>query len=900
MSWIQTSASRFLALFRRTRLDHELDEELYFHLHMETEENIRNGMSPGEAQRQARLRLGGVEQVKEAYRDRRAIPFVESLLQDVRFALRSFRKDLGFTATVVVAMVLGVGIGTTMFAVVNGVLIQPLPYEEPDRLVAMWRIEEGADKQQNPSRLGRMISWPDFVDWRDHSGLFESALNIDPSRAAFPELGRFLHGAYVDGDLCETFGVRPALGRCLAADDFEPDAPGVILLLHDTWKRRFGADPNIIGRTLPLGSPPPAVPTVVVGVMPPGFYLLSRDVGWIMPWNLPQLTAEMADRARSTFYFWGIGRLKEGLSLEQAQAAAEAFSQGLAQRYPASHTGRRLVLKPLAEEAAGGLRDPLLVLFSATGIVLLIVCSNIAGLALVRALTRSTEFAVRSAIGAGRGRLIRQLITENVVLSFLGGLLGLVLAAGIVGFLSGWLPKQNVWSSFFLQADRIVIDLRVAAFSLAVAVVSGVLFGLLPAFRGTSLKLAAWVKEGANSSVGSREARHARQWLSIAQVSLAVVLATSACVSVRTFLSLHQQGPGFRPEQIIGLTVFAGTEGRKGRVESKHWWREVRESLGRIPGVTGVASSYWPPIGPPNRSVRWIERSGDKAELVTVVGNAVGQDYFRVLGIPLIEGRHFDLRDQAGATRVAIVSAEAARRFWPGESALDKTLRNSEDPNVVYARRSTVIGVVGDVRAGGLQQQPEPIVYVTQAQGGFGAVYWMVRSARSPDSLFPEIVSSLRAIDPAVTILEPGYHVLDDVVWDSTWQLNYTMILLAGLAGLSLLISAIGVYGVLSYTVRQRTREIGLRLAIGADRAQVLRMILRQGLSIAAVGIVVGLVLSAGLTRFLGSLLYGVEPVDALTFALVAAVMLAAAFLASYLPAAKAAGLDPTAALRDN
>jgi putative ABC transport system permease protein len=364
-------------------------------------------------------------------------------------------------------------------------------------------------------------------------------------------------------------------------------------------------------------------------------------------------------------------------------------------------------------------------------------------------------------------------------------------------------------------------------------------------------------------------------------------------------MNLHQQGPGLQTERTIGMTIFAGTKGREGSLEeSQAWWSEVREALGQLPGVTDVASSYTPPIGPQWRVVQWVERRADKADPVSFVDAAVGPNYFRLLGIPLIEGRHFDLRDQPDVPLVAIVSAEAARRFWPGESPIGKTIRRSEDPNARFQRRKTVIGVVGDVRTSGLQGGPEPVVYETQSQGRYGAAYWMVKSARDPDSLFPEIVERLHAIDPAVTIEEPGYQVLDDVVWDSAWQLNYTMVLLAGLAGLALLISAIGVYGVLSYAVRQRTREVGLRMAVGADRAQIVRMFLLQGLATGMVGVAAGLIVSAGLSPLVGSLLYGVEPPDSTTFAIVAVVMLSAVCLASYLPAAKAADLDPTEALR--
>ena len=347
MEWLKTAVSRARGLFGKRQLDNELDEELSFHLEMEAEENVRNGMTPDEARRQARLRFGGVEGVKEDCRDTRAIPFVESLLQDVRFAVRSFRRDPGFTATVLVALVLGIGIGTAMFAVVNGVLIQPLPYEEPDRLVAMWREEQGTDGQVGPRRMGRNISSPDFRDWRDESGLFESALNIDPSRTGFPELGRFLHGAYVDGDLCKTLGVKPLLGRCLAPDEAKPD-PDVIVLLHHTWTKRFGANPHIVGQHILVGSPN-SRPVVVVGVMPPGYRHLRSDAPHL--W-LPDRGTPADDQRRV-----GVAaRLATGVSLGQAQVAMDTLAAQRAEAFPETNGGWGVRLVPLHDSLTGDLR----------------------------------------------------------------------------------------------------------------------------------------------------------------------------------------------------------------------------------------------------------------------------------------------------------------------------------------------------------------------------------------------------------------------------------------------------------------------------------------------------------------------------------------------------------------
>jgi len=483
MSWLRSIIGRLSALFRKGRLDADLDDELRFHLEMEEQENIRNGMSTEEARRQARLRLGGMEQVKEEYRDRRGVPFIESLLQDLRFAFRSFRRDPGFTATVLVTLALGIGVGTAIFAVVNAILLQPLPYKDPDRLVYLKRVRVVGE---SGSRGGSTDSWQSTescYDWRDSSGLFSGLTCAAPGSLFLDDqYGRQL----VDEAFCTTLGVQPLLGRCFLPEDMQPDVqPPKLILQYEFWKSHFGGDPDVVGRTYPIGSKGAQVePTTIVGVMPPGFVFGGRSTVAFSPRNA---------RTGSKFsHRTAVGRLREDLSLEEAQAGADVFSRQLADKDPAAHGVWRYVLSTVSEEATAGLRGPLRLLLAASSLVLTIVCLNIAGLLLVRSQARSSELAIRAAIGAGRGRLIRQLVTENTVLSIAGGLIGLGLACSVLDYLRSWIPG-TAWADSVLGVERIRIDPWVIGFAATAAFASGILFGLVPAFRGTSIRLAAWV-----------------------------------------------------------------------------------------------------------------------------------------------------------------------------------------------------------------------------------------------------------------------------------------------------------------------------------------------------------------------------------------------------------------------
>jgi len=543
MTWLRSIVTRISALFRKRRLDADLDDELRFHLEMEEQDNVRSGMSAKEARRQARLRLGGLEQVKEEYRDRRGIPFIDSLLQDLRFAFRSFRRDPGFTATVLVTLTLGIGVGTAIFAVVNAILLQPPTYKDPEKLVFLERIND--KKGMRTEKISR----GDCYDWRDNSGLFDSLSCFYHDSYRFEN--EIYWGEQVDEAFCSTIGVHPFLGRCFHSDDFRAkathDGPEVVILQHSFWKSRFGADPGVVGRTYDLAGS--GRPTTIVGVMPPGFGFDYR----IEKYFRPLFSIHRAPHVVGSH--GAIARLKAGLTLEQAQARADVFSQRMAEAHPDTHTDWRYVLNPVSEKATAGVRDPLRLLLAASGLVLVIVCLNIAGLVLVRSQKRTSELAIRSAIGAARSRLIRQLITENVLLSFAGALLGLVVAGLLTSCLRSWVPESV--ASHVLGADHIGVDPWVITFAIGVALVNGILMGLLPAFRGTSFRLATWIREGSTSSIGSRMERRAQHYLSAAQVSMAVVLAIGSCLTVRSLLKLHEQGAGFQPSGLITVSINA-------------------------------------------------------------------------------------------------------------------------------------------------------------------------------------------------------------------------------------------------------------------------------------------------------------------------------------------------------
>ncbi len=828
--------------------------------------------------------------------------FAGNIGQDLRLALRAFRKNPSFTAAVLLTITLGIGVGTAVFSIVNAVLIQPLPYEEPDRLVMLRNI----DGTGRSSRTG--MSAPEFEDWTEQSDVFEHIV-------------RFWSGAWATrrGDeswmmpttlttgpgLFPLLGVEPLLGRSFLPEDHQPGAEQVMILQYDFWKRLFPGETDIAGQELVIWK----TPHTIIGVMKPGFVLHARDIDYLLPYRFDPGKSRNWDRRRR-LQCCVMGRLKPGVSLEQAQAQADVISQRLAQEYPDTNRNWNVQIVPVTEETAGEIRPAMILLLGAVGFVLLIVCSNVANLLMVRASAREREMALRSAMGASRQRLLRQFLTESVILSLAGGLLGLALAYGIVGYFQTQLPDRGSWGRYILQADAVRVDSWVVAFGTGATLVTGILFSLIPALRASKPNMNGVLNDSGKGSLGGRRSRRLRDMLVITEVALAVVLVVGAALLARSFAGLYERGPGFRPDRALVLMpwmspdyVVLHTNSRD--LSSDGFWKDWTEQLSSFrtefcrrvsafPGVVGVTMGTTQVMSARFSLRPFTIKGADGNKAVPEALQAiVDRNYFEVLGIPLLRGRRFGPQDRKDTRPVVIVSQEVARRSWPGEDALGKHLKRglpeSDSPWAI------VVGVVGDIRQNGLDEAPTPILYWSGAEVGSGPGM-TIRTTGDPMALVPAIRKTFYEMDPKGALT--WVRRLDDVVRDSVWQLNYSMILMGSLAALSLLLAMAGVYGLLSYSVRMQTREIGVRMALGAERRQVLAAVIKQGLARVAVGVAVGLLIAAGLTRFLGSLLFGVQPMDLLTFAGVALALMTAACLASYIPARRATKVDPMVALR--
>ncbi len=913
MTWLRVIVTRISTLFGQRRLDAELDEELRFHLEMEERDNVRRGMGAEAARRKARLRLGGLEQVKETYRERRGIPFVASILQDLRFAVRSFGKDRGWTGTVLATLTLGIGVSTATFSVVNAVLLNPLPYKDPGRVVMLWAVndEAGLTLDHQRERIGS-LSPVELQDWKEKSGIFEQLVWFFPLSRDFSidgsDVGVF--GFQCSEGLFKLLGVRPQLGRFFLPQEYDREhvesSEQVIVLLHHFWQSQFHGDPDVVGKRLRAGS----LTYTVVGVAPPEFTFFRRNLQVLAPNHSGALS-------RTWRNLRAVGLLKADMRLELAQQRADAFSRRLAEEYPDSNKGWRLRIVPVLEESAGRFRPALMVLFGAVGFVLLAMSLNVANLFLARAAARTKEIALRNAIGAGRGRLIRQLLTESLLISMSGAILGLVLADWLVHYLRMLLPGKNVgWARAVVQLDAIQVDATVGLFACAAGVLTGLIFGAYPALTATRPDLAAALKDLVQGLGLKTAGRNRSRSLVVAQVAVAVVLVFGTGLLVRSVVRLYGEGPGFRSGGLVALSIHMPrdqyrqiqTDVKAAGLTREHWQQRVGvagarlrgrvlETLRSVPGVESVTASQDPPVTPQHYMFEFTIEGILAAPPVAAATQWVESNYFTVLGIPILQGRGFGPQDRPDSISVALVNEEMARRAWPGEDPIGKRIRYQPPPNG-DPELLTVVGVAGSTRPEGLGKEPLPAVYGPAAQWhGTGGVF-LVRTAGDPALFAPTLRQALLRDNPANPVDLGSISVVSDLVRDSIWQINFATLLLGGLGGLSLLLAAIGLYGVLSYYVRGSTREIGIRLALGANAAEIQHRIIVRGVVLVLLGLVPGLLLAAGLTRYLGSLLYGVEPLDGITIAAVAATFLLAAVAASYFPARRASKVDPMVALR--
>lgn len=870
---LRAFARRAAGLFGKARSERALDDELASHLEIATDEGVRSGLDPAEARRRAVLQLGGVEQVKEAYRDRRSLPFVETTLQDVRYALRSLAHAPSFTAVAVATLAIGIGAGATLWSVAHAVLLRPLPFAAPERLV---RVTE-----TNPLKgwTAETCASANFVDWRrqnasftDLAGYMQGDLFLtghgDPQR---------VRAVGVTGNLLDVLGVAPALGRGLAYEETFEGRDRVVVLTHAGWQGLFAGDPAIVGRDVVLNGRT----VTVVGVTPPGFFFPARDVQVLMPLGMPE--AVFAERRRA--HFLGVvARLRDGVTLEQARADLDRVAAGLERAYPDTNTKMGVRLDGFHAALSEPQRPALLLLLASVGVLFLAVCANVANLQLGRAATRAREFAIRHAIGAGRGRLVRQVLTEGLVLSMAGGSLGLLLAAAGQAAVVRALP-QALPGFAELRLDRSVL-----AFAVAASLLAPIVFGLAPAFASAGTRPLR--ERGVTGSAG-----RLRGLLVAAEAALCVVLVVGAALLARSLHRLGAVEPGFETQQALSFRVnlprlrYAEDPQRAGAVA------EIERRLRAVPGVSSVGSAGRLPLkGYVYTTDATVEgRSGEDYDR-ELRHNFATPGYFDAVGATLVSGRGFTDADDAQAPAVAVVNQALERRYFRGEPAVGRRVkfgRPQDDDGWV-----TIVGVVADQSQDALDRAPRPEAFTPMAQEPMDDVSFVVRGPADAAVLASAARAAVSGFDRDLAVTDAA--PLDALVHASLGGQRFRTAVLVAFAAVALLLAALGVYGVLAYAVASRTRELGVRLAVGASRRGLFAMVVRDGLRPVALGLALGLPLAYAGAALGRSLLFGVAPADPLTYAVTAATLGAVALAACLAPAARATRVDPLVCLRED
>jgi len=883
-AWITTLASRTRAWLSPRRVDQEFAHELQTHLDMLTEENVRRGMAPEEAKRAARIRLGGPTQLKETNRELRGLPAIETFLQDTRYAFRVLRKNPGFTAVAVLTLALGIGANTAIFSVVYAVLLKPLPFTHPDQLFTAFQ----ANTQQGIAETG--CSYPNFEEWRAQNRVFSEMAGILAHQLTLTGRGEpsVVNTSVVTPELFALLGVKPLAGRIFFPRDGKQGAPPVVLVSEDLWRGRFGADPRTIGTSIDLDKRP----FTVIGIIPAAFrtpLFNTKQEVWIPLVQDPLFSTFMP--RRGVHLLPALGRLKAGVSVAQAQAEMDAISARLAAEFPGENSGWTVRLVPLQEEIVGNVRTELLVLLGAVGLVLLIACANITNLLLTRATSRSKEIAVRTALGAGRVRIIRQLLSETAVLGLLGGTVGIALAYWGVKALSSLLPSS------LPQMNPIRVDYFVLSFALLLSAIAGMAFGLVPAMFAANADIQNTLREGARSGE-SRIRRRARSFLAVAEISLAMVLLVTAGLLLRSFARLTSVSPGFDAQHLvkadISLPQFQYST-------PQQWAAFSEELLARIqsdPGLQDSAVVVPRPIADTSITLPF-EIVGDPPLSAGASRSAnyvsVSPDYFRVMGIPLLAGRVFSQHDISSAPRVSIISEAMARLYFPNQNPLGKQIAFAYPPGSGGSMRE-IVGIVGNVRDVALGQNPGAMMYVPYTQAPFWGANLVVKSALSTSGVAAAIRQEVQRIDKDLPVTD--IERLPDLIDASVAQPRFRMFLLGLFAVMALVLAATGIFGVISYSVSRRTNEIGIRVALGASRSTILSMILRETLILTLAGLAVGLPCTLAATHLVGHMLFNVSANDPATLAAVAFSLAAVAGLAGYIPARRAVRIDPMAALR--
>lgn len=880
---------RCLGLFRRNRWEQELAEEIESNLELHIRDNMARGMPPEEARRQARIRIGSLDSVKEAYREQRGLPSLELLVADLRFSVRLLRKDFPFASLAIVTLAIGIGATTIMFAIVNAVLIRPLPYPESEQIV---HLSEAVDREG-----GMSIAYANFLDWHAMNRVFSNMGAIQPhaltlsSKSGPAEL---LEGRRVSHSFFATLGVRPALGRDFTQDDDKPSADPVVILSYKFWQQRFGARPEVLGSTLALNREE----YTVIGVLPPNFSYNDDVPDAFVPIGLIKDRTFWQNRFSHSGTF-AVARLKQGVNLERARDDMDRVAKILQQQYPDTNGRNWASLVPLREWMVGDVRKPLLILLAAVALLLLIACSNIANLVLAKGSSRTREWAIRLAIGASKTRLLRQLLTESVLLGLLGGIAGVLLA------FCGTTLLVKLAADALPRATQIRIDPLVLAFNFVISVFTGILFGIVPALH-VPAKTSLALKEGERASLGPNQQR-LRGGLVVAQIALSLALLLGAGLLIRSFQRVMQVNPGFNSHQMLTGYVVLSSNRYQSVADAEAFYREAIGKIRAIPGVVAASTATPMPMSGNEWDTDYLREDMRTEDLHKFPNSEIGwlgPDYLSTMQIPLLAGRGFTEADNEHSLPVAIVNEEFVRRNWLGVYPIGKRLRLGDPkqlsgPETAESRWRTVIGVVGSVKQYGLDQRTVPTVYTPFAQTGrpFLRRDLVIRAGISdPVSLTAAVRNAIAGVDREQALADAS--TMDQYLVARLAMRQLSMMLLGIFATLALALGAVGIYGVVSYWVVQRTREIGIRVALGARRSQILQLILGRATLLLGLGLVIGLGAAFALARLLQDMLFGVGASDPVVFTIVIFVLSGVATLASYLPARRATKLDPIIALR--
>lgn len=803
---------------------------------------------------------------------------MRGIAKDLRFSVRTLRKNPGFTLTAVLALAAGIGANTAIFSVVNAVLLRPLPFEEPARLVKIWERRERLAK-------GR-VSFADYNDWKGQSGAFEQLAAFQPGDYTLTggEEPEQIQGASVSSDLFRVLRVNPELGRAFLPEEEKQGADPTVIVSHQLWARRFGSDPRLVGRTINVDNKT----YTVVGVMPDGFTFPGKHSEL---WTPLAINPKSPMAGRGMHILEVVGRLKPGVSVAQAGAEMETIARRLEQQYPADNTGHGVNVLSLQDDATANYRPGLLIIFCVVGFVLLIACADVANLLLARAASRRKEIALRIALGATRRRVIGQLLTESILLSVTGGAVGLLFGDWCVKLLV-LLGPGNV-----PRIEESSLDARVLAFTLLTSLVTGIVFGLAPALHASKTDLNEVLKEGGAGGATNKSGGRLRGALVVLEVAISLVLLIGAWLMLKSFARVQGVSPGFNAENVLTAKVTLPGSKYRGNQRSVFLQRVLERVRANPQVISAGAVTHLPLAG--NSPTFDFDIDGRppaaSGEEFKAQMRCATPDYFRALGIPLVEGRPFSSEDGGESPNVVVINDVMARRYWPDESPLGKQISLDKDAEGKPVWRR-IVGVVQGVRHDGLEFEPEPQMYAPFAQFSMPTVTIVLHTKGQPLSLVEDLRREVLAVDRDQPVYDA--RTMGQVVSEAVAPRQFNMLLLGLFAGVALLLASVSIYGVISYTVTQRTREIGIRIALGAGAGNIVRLIVCQGLALSLAGVVIGLAAALGLTRVLSSLLFQVSTTDPFVFAGVAVLLVLIAFLASYLPARRAANIDPMEALR--